>query len=131
IDLLERRERDVRSRLHRRQLGLGRWRLRETGHAQPRSGGSHGRRAEEPAALTVDRVRAFDLAHPTAPAIPPSVSSEREDIGAHAGIEKLDLESAVFDRPRLPDQQTRPVEDRTFEIEFLDPGVRAYVFTFG
>jgi thiol-disulfide isomerase/thioredoxin len=28
-------------------------------------------------------------------------------------------------------RQTRPVTDRTFEIEFLDPGVRAYVFTFG
>ena len=28
-------------------------------------------------------------------------------------------------------RQTRPVEDRTFEIEFLDAGVRAYVFTFG
>jgi thiol-disulfide isomerase/thioredoxin len=28
-------------------------------------------------------------------------------------------------------RQARPVADRTFEIEFLDPGVRAYVFTFG
>ena len=28
-------------------------------------------------------------------------------------------------------RQSRPVADRTFEIEFLDPGVRAYVFTFG
>jgi thiol-disulfide isomerase/thioredoxin len=28
-------------------------------------------------------------------------------------------------------RQTRPVADRTFEIEFLDAGVRAYVFTFG
>ena len=28
-------------------------------------------------------------------------------------------------------RQTRPVADRTLEIEFLDPGVRAYVFTFG
>lgn len=28
-------------------------------------------------------------------------------------------------------RQRRPVADRTFEIEFLDPGVRAYVFTFG
>lgn len=28
-------------------------------------------------------------------------------------------------------RQTRPVADRTFEIEFLDPGVRAYSFTFG
>jgi len=28
-------------------------------------------------------------------------------------------------------RQTMPVADRTFEIEFLDAGVRAYVFTFG
>ncbi len=28
-------------------------------------------------------------------------------------------------------RQARPVADRTFEIEFLDPGARAYVFTFG
>ena len=28
-------------------------------------------------------------------------------------------------------RQVGPVADRTFEIEFLDPGVRAYVFTFG
>jgi thiol-disulfide isomerase/thioredoxin len=28
-------------------------------------------------------------------------------------------------------RQSRPVEDRTFAIQFLDPGVRAYVFTFG
>ena len=28
-------------------------------------------------------------------------------------------------------RQTKPVVDRTFEIEFLDAGVRAYVFTFG
>ncbi len=28
-------------------------------------------------------------------------------------------------------RQSRPVVDRTFEIEFLDPGVEAYAFTFG
>lgn len=28
-------------------------------------------------------------------------------------------------------RQTGPIVDRTFEIEFLEPGVRAYVFTFG
>jgi len=28
-------------------------------------------------------------------------------------------------------RQTGSVKDRTFEIEFLDPGIRAYVFTFG
>ena len=28
-------------------------------------------------------------------------------------------------------RQQRPIVDRTFEIEFLDPGVEAFVFTFG
>ena len=28
-------------------------------------------------------------------------------------------------------RQPRPILDRVFEIEFLDPGVEAYVFTFG
>jgi hypothetical protein len=28
-------------------------------------------------------------------------------------------------------RQKGPVEDRTFEIEFLDPGVQAFAFTFG
>jgi hypothetical protein len=28
-------------------------------------------------------------------------------------------------------RQSGVVKDRTFEIEFLDPGVRAYAFTFG
>ena len=28
-------------------------------------------------------------------------------------------------------RQTGPITDRTFEIRFLDPGVRAYAFTFG
>ena len=28
-------------------------------------------------------------------------------------------------------RQPSPIDDRTFEIEFLDPGVEAYAFTFG
>jgi hypothetical protein len=28
-------------------------------------------------------------------------------------------------------RQLGPIADRTFEIEFLDPGVEAYAFTFG
>jgi hypothetical protein len=28
-------------------------------------------------------------------------------------------------------RQPKPIADRIFEIEFLDPGVEAYVFTFG
>jgi thiol-disulfide isomerase/thioredoxin len=41
--------------------------------------------------------------------------------------------SGTVQEPRLYQlvRQNRPIADRTFEIEFLDPGVRAYVFTFG
>lgn len=41
--------------------------------------------------------------------------------------------SGRVDRPRMYQlvRQMRPVADRTFEIEFLDPGVQAYAFTFG
>jgi hypothetical protein len=28
-------------------------------------------------------------------------------------------------------RQPKPVVDRQFEVEFLDPGVEAYAFTFG
>src|ERR1700736_619505 len=53
--------------------------------------------------------------------------------GADHGVD-VDAEGAgSVQDPRLYQlvRQKRPVEDRTFEIEFLDPGVRAYVFTFG
>ena len=41
--------------------------------------------------------------------------------------------TGVIDRPRMYQlvRQSRPVADRGFEITFLDPGVRAYAFTFG
>lgn len=53
--------------------------------------------------------------------------------GADHGVD-LDAEgrgSVVQPRMYQLIRQSRPVVDRTFEIEFLDPGVRAYVFTFG
>jgi hypothetical protein len=28
-------------------------------------------------------------------------------------------------------RQPKPIEDRTFEIQFLDPGVEVFAFTFG
>ncbi len=39
----------------------------------------------------------------------------------------------LIDRPRMYQliRQARPVVDRTFQIEALDPGLRAYSFTFG
>ena len=53
--------------------------------------------------------------------------------GADHGTDVSADGSGSVETPRLYQliRQTRPVEDRTFEIEFLDPGVRAYSFTFG
>jgi hypothetical protein len=41
--------------------------------------------------------------------------------------------SGTLIRPRLYQlvRQQGPIVDRTFEITFLEPGVEAYVFTFG
>ena len=53
--------------------------------------------------------------------------------GADHGVD-VDAEGwGRVEQPRLYQlvRQVRPVADRTFEIEFLDPGVRAFVFTFG
>ena len=53
--------------------------------------------------------------------------------GADHGVD-IDAEgSGRVEEPRLYQlvRQARPAADRTFEIEFLDPGVRAFVFTFG
>ncbi|MBI1686737.1 redoxin domain-containing protein [Caulobacter hibisci] len=53
--------------------------------------------------------------------------------GADHGWDVAPDGSGVVREPRMHQlvRQSRPVADRTFEIEFLDPGVRAYVFTFG
>ena len=53
--------------------------------------------------------------------------------GANRGVD-IDPEGwGTVTAPRLYQliRQTQPITDRTLEIEFLDPGVRAYVFTFG
>ncbi|MBW8891541.1 MAG: redoxin family protein [Burkholderiales bacterium] len=53
--------------------------------------------------------------------------------GADHGWDVAADGSGTVQRPRMYQlvRQARPVIDRTFEIQFLDPGVRAYVFTFG
>ncbi|MFA6113029.1 MAG: redoxin family protein [Sphingomonas sp.] len=53
--------------------------------------------------------------------------------GANGGVD-VDAEGRGTVRAARMYQLVRqigPVQDRSFEIEFLDPGVRAYVFTFG
>jgi thiol-disulfide isomerase/thioredoxin len=54
--------------------------------------------------------------------------------GAAHGTDVDDQGSGTVTEPRLYQlirQTTRPVADRLFEIEFLDPGVAAFDFTFG
>jgi hypothetical protein len=53
--------------------------------------------------------------------------------GAACGADCAPDGTGEVREPRLYQLIRQPggVRDRTFEIEFLDPGVRAYVFTFG
>jgi hypothetical protein len=53
--------------------------------------------------------------------------------GADAGGDVAPDGTGAVREPRLYQfiRQKGPVRDRTFEIEFLDPGIQAYSFTFG
>ncbi len=53
--------------------------------------------------------------------------------GADHGVDSAPDGSGEVREPRLYQliRQKGPIQDRTFEIEFLDPGVQAFVFTFG
>jgi hypothetical protein len=56
-----------------------------------------------------------------------------EPPGAAHGLDVDDRGNGTVTEPRLYQlvRQHRPVREHTFEIAFLDPGVEAYVFTFG
>jgi thiol-disulfide isomerase/thioredoxin len=84
------------------------------------------------------RFHARDLHFVLAPSLPDRPIRFRVKLdGASPGRDHggdVDAEGwGHVDEPRLYQlvRQAQPVADRTFEIEFLDPGVRAYVFTFG
>ena len=53
--------------------------------------------------------------------------------GAAHGTDVDELGAGTAGTQRLYQliRQPSPIADRTFEIEFLDPGVEAYAFTFG
>jgi thiol-disulfide isomerase/thioredoxin len=61
------------------------------------------------------------------------VRVDGEAPGAAAGSDIDEQGNGVVSDPRLYQLVRQPgrVQERTFEITFLDPGVRAYVFTFG
>ena len=53
--------------------------------------------------------------------------------GHDHGLDINELGEGTVDEPRMYQlaRQRGGTIERTFEITFLDPGVRAYVFTFG
>jgi hypothetical protein len=53
--------------------------------------------------------------------------------GAAHGVDVDDQGNGTVTGQRMYQliRQQQPVADRTFEIEFHDPGVEAFVFTFG
>jgi hypothetical protein len=62
-----------------------------------------------------------------------AVRLDGEPPGADGGADVDEAGDGAVDEPRLYQlvRQAGAVAERTFEITFLDPGVRAYVFTFG
>jgi hypothetical protein len=61
------------------------------------------------------------------------VRIDRRPPGPAHGADVDDQGNGLVAEPRLYQliRQPNPIVDREFEIEFLDPGVQAYVFTFG
>jgi thiol-disulfide isomerase/thioredoxin len=61
------------------------------------------------------------------------VSLDGQAPGAAHGIDVDEQGNGTISEQRLYQliRQQHPIEDRTFEIEFLDPGLEAYAFTFG
>jgi hypothetical protein len=53
--------------------------------------------------------------------------------GAAHGVDVDEAGFGTIAEPRMYQliRQPKPITDRTFEIEFLDPGVEIFAFTFG
>lgn len=94
--------------------------------------------ATRPSGAIAFRFHARDLHLVMGPSVPGRPIRFRVTIdgaapGADHGVD-VDAEGrGSVQEPRMYQlvRQAGPVADRTFRIEFLDPGVRAYVFTFG
>jgi len=116
-----------------KDLGLNEWGLGGSWKVSDESAA-----LEAPNGKIVFRFHARDLhmvLGPTGPnmSVHYSVKLDGEPPGENHGIDTSTLGSGEVNRPRLYQliRQKDRVTDRTFEIEFLDPGVQAYSFTFG
>jgi len=126
--------RDVEQTYHPpRDLPMNRWSLSGGWLA-----GEEFATSAAPNAAIAHRFHARDLHMVLAPAMPGRPVRARVRLGGLApgadhgwdvGADGL----ALVDRPRMYQlvRQAGAVDDRTFELQALDPGLRAYVFTFG
>jgi thiol-disulfide isomerase/thioredoxin len=92
----------------------------------------------QPEGRIVYRFHARDLHLVMGPATPGTsvrfrVLIDGQEPGAAHGIDADSQGNGTVTEQRLYQliRQPEPISDRTFEIEFLDPGVQAFVFTFG
>ena len=114
-------------------LGLNRWAL-----AGDWTVGRQSATVEAPGGRVAHRFHARDLHLVMAPArngrpVRFRVLLDGQRPGAAHGLDTDEAGEGAVTEPRLYQliRQRPPVAERTFEIAFLDAGVRAYVFTFG
>ncbi|WP_449470112.1 cytochrome c biogenesis protein DipZ [Sphingobium chungangianum] len=112
--------------------------LNEWGLAGPWTVGAESAVAAEPGTRIIYRFHARDLHLVLGPTKEGRPVRFRVTIDGHApgdahGMDTDAAGSGIVDGERLYQliRQKGPVRDRVFEIEFLDPGVQAFSFTFG
>jgi thiol-disulfide isomerase/thioredoxin len=124
----ERRTNLPADRLAPNQWALaGDWSVGEEAAALQAAGGSIGYRFQ---------ARDVNLVLTPPPAGAPirfTVALDGQAPGAAHGVDVGESGEGIVSEPRMYQlvRQPEAVAERTFEITFLDPGVRAYVFTFG
>jgi thiol-disulfide isomerase/thioredoxin len=115
------------------RLGLNQWSLSGSWTV-----GKQGAVLNEPNGKIAYRFHARDLHLVMGPATPGSsvrfrVLIDGKPPGAAHGTDVDDQGNGTVNEQRLYQliRQQKPIADRQFEIEFLDPGAEAFVFTFG
>lgn len=126
-------QRDRAATYAARRLSLNQWTLAGDWRVEKEAATSQG-----PGARVLFRFHARDLhlvLGPTAAGRPVRfrIRIDGKPPGADHGMDAAAEGSGVVTSQRLYQlvRQKGPVADRTFEIEFLDPGVQAFSFTFG
>ena len=124
---------DTAHRYSLNALALNQWGLRGNWTIAPEEA-----RLNEPGGSVVYRFHARDLHLVLGPGVAGKpvrfhVTLDGADPAGNHGSDTDAAGNGVVDGQRLYQllRQSGPVQDRTFEIQFLDPGVQVYSFTFG